>query len=537
MDDHLAAAGTPVALDARGLGTVFLLSGGVLRAGTPVGEGESYRVWSYAPDPAPRELCRAPARYPFAASRFLEVDGREFPAFGLPASERASSTHCFDDPSYAAVRAASPDVRRGRARDAGERRRRTRPCSPSSRGSGRRGGFTYDESPPRGSRAPPLVAFVTRTKAGYCQHFAGAMAAMLRMLGIPARVAVGFTSGDAGGRNVGRDRPRRPCLGGGVVRGHRLDPVRSDARSRHVRRRVLVRVGLRGTPSHALRRGELEPNRRHAARRVSPTSVTWADDVPLRAAQAPSLVGVGLVLGRAVGRAARSWQGTRAARSLPLARSAPARDARAGASSRTSFATRASRFRRTRRSPRCSGPCTTSSGSTAGRSPRGRAGPLRPADGGRAGRGRRRDGRCVASSAPRGGSSRSGRASAGSCPFARCARERVSETYDLFQLGRSHLRSGTACSGDGLAREGEARRADVAFDPRGARDRVLPHRALGGGRGRVSRPRRARSVRRVRALRARPRARQPGPAQGGDAAHQARPCAASADARDGDKLE
>ena len=57
-----------------------------------------------------------------------------------------------------------------------------------------RGGFRYDESPPR-AQGPPLVDFVTRTKAGYCQHYAGAMALMLRMLGIPARVAVGFTSG------------------------------------------------------------------------------------------------------------------------------------------------------------------------------------------------------------------------------------------------------------------------------------------------------------------------------------------------------
>jgi hypothetical protein len=57
-----------------------------------------------------------------------------------------------------------------------------------------RGGFRYDEQPPR-VEGPPLVEFVTRTKAGYCQHYAGAMAVMLRMLGIPARVAVGFTSG------------------------------------------------------------------------------------------------------------------------------------------------------------------------------------------------------------------------------------------------------------------------------------------------------------------------------------------------------
>ena len=36
---------------------------------------------------------------------------------------------------------------------------------------------------------------MTKTKSGYCQHFAGAMALMLRYLGIPARVAAGFTSG------------------------------------------------------------------------------------------------------------------------------------------------------------------------------------------------------------------------------------------------------------------------------------------------------------------------------------------------------
>jgi hypothetical protein len=42
---------------------------------------------------------------------------------------------------------------------------------------------------------PPLVDFVAHTQRGYCQHFAGAMTLMLRYLGIPSRVAVGFTSG------------------------------------------------------------------------------------------------------------------------------------------------------------------------------------------------------------------------------------------------------------------------------------------------------------------------------------------------------
>ena len=63
------------------------------------------------------------------------------------------------------------------------------------------GGFTYDEHPPTVPGVPPLVSFLN-TRRGYCQHFAGAMALMLRYLGIPARVAVGFTSGtyDKGAR-------------------------------------------------------------------------------------------------------------------------------------------------------------------------------------------------------------------------------------------------------------------------------------------------------------------------------------------------
>jgi hypothetical protein len=57
------------------------------------------------------------------------------------------------------------------------------------------GGFTYSEEPGATPGLPPLVGFVMDTKTGYCQHFAGAMALMARLLGIPARVAAGFVSG------------------------------------------------------------------------------------------------------------------------------------------------------------------------------------------------------------------------------------------------------------------------------------------------------------------------------------------------------
>ena len=41
----------------------------------------------------------------------------------------------------------------------------------------------------------PLASFLFTDKQGYCQQFSGAMAMLLRMGGIPARVAAGFTSG------------------------------------------------------------------------------------------------------------------------------------------------------------------------------------------------------------------------------------------------------------------------------------------------------------------------------------------------------
>ena len=59
-------------------------------------------------------------------------------------------------------------------------------------------GFTYTENPPL--RAAPLAAFLLRDHAGYCQQFSGAMALLLRMAGVPARVAAGFTSGSREGR-------------------------------------------------------------------------------------------------------------------------------------------------------------------------------------------------------------------------------------------------------------------------------------------------------------------------------------------------
>jgi transglutaminase-like putative cysteine protease len=57
-------------------------------------------------------------------------------------------------------------------------------------------GFTYDEDPAdvTPGRAT-LDAFLFDTRSGYCQHFSGAMALLLRMGGIPTRVVTGFSPG------------------------------------------------------------------------------------------------------------------------------------------------------------------------------------------------------------------------------------------------------------------------------------------------------------------------------------------------------
>ncbi len=58
--------------------------------------------------------------------------------------------------------------------------------------------FTYDLRPVMGSGSDAIVDFLNRRR-GYCEHFAATMAVMARSLGVPARVNVGYTSGETTG--------------------------------------------------------------------------------------------------------------------------------------------------------------------------------------------------------------------------------------------------------------------------------------------------------------------------------------------------
>jgi len=56
------------------------------------------------------------------------------------------------------------------------------------------GGFVYDLDVPAGHSDSAIDDFLTGRR-GYCEQFAGTYAAMARSIGLPARVAVGFTPG------------------------------------------------------------------------------------------------------------------------------------------------------------------------------------------------------------------------------------------------------------------------------------------------------------------------------------------------------
>lgn len=56
-------------------------------------------------------------------------------------------------------------------------------------------GFVYSTQTARPVTGDPLVDFLFHGRTGFCEQYSSAMAAMLRVLGIPARVAIGFTDG------------------------------------------------------------------------------------------------------------------------------------------------------------------------------------------------------------------------------------------------------------------------------------------------------------------------------------------------------
>jgi transglutaminase-like putative cysteine protease len=194
-DRHLFGASVPVRYDAGDLDVRYQQTGTAM-AEDYVPRGASYTAWSYVVRPSPQRLARSAPSYPNALSRYRVVEGRyatpPTPPFGTEGRREEMENLFAVNPGLAPYRPLYDEA----LRVAGN--------APSPYAAvvaletyfhdGNL--YTYDQDPfSRQGVLPPLVEFVTETHRGYCQHFASAMALMLRYLGIPARVAAGFTSG------------------------------------------------------------------------------------------------------------------------------------------------------------------------------------------------------------------------------------------------------------------------------------------------------------------------------------------------------
>ncbi|HEV3127724.1 MAG TPA: transglutaminase-like domain-containing protein [Solirubrobacteraceae bacterium] len=194
--------------DLVGAGTVFVLSHlpkpvvpgaspGTWTSTSALRPGDSYQAVVYSPHPNPAELAAAGTDYSGlpAGYRMLQLHPGSaevvFGAFGSgqePLEASGSQTVA----GQGAV-AASPYARVFSLAQHLAAQAQTPYEYVQNVLAYLRHGFTYNENPP--SRTYPLESFLFVDKKGYCQQFAGAMALLLRMGGVPARVAAGFTPG------------------------------------------------------------------------------------------------------------------------------------------------------------------------------------------------------------------------------------------------------------------------------------------------------------------------------------------------------
>ncbi len=172
-----------------------------------LGRGDSYTIRSYQPNPTAIVMTGAPEGYPDWVERYTELS---LPAAGAtvrtvvvpprgnhaPAAKRADVDAALTDSVYSRMYELAVGLTAGSS---------STYDAVAAIASHLRDGYRYNEDVPE--HAYPLESFLFEDRQGYCQQFSGAMALMLRMVGIPARVAAGFSPGTLN-RKTGEYRVR-----------------------------------------------------------------------------------------------------------------------------------------------------------------------------------------------------------------------------------------------------------------------------------------------------------------------------------------
>ncbi len=162
-DDTLFVAGTPEFVNV-GSGRLLQTAASTFRLASPGAGPVRYDVSSFLePGPAPLDARAAAELTAAERERCLRLPRLDARVAQLAAQDAAGAAGDLD-----------------RARDLEQHLR---------------GGYGYTLQPPASLARDPLADFLFERRAGHCEDFASAMAAMLRTQGIPARLVTGFESG------------------------------------------------------------------------------------------------------------------------------------------------------------------------------------------------------------------------------------------------------------------------------------------------------------------------------------------------------
>ena len=209
-------AGVACAIDSPRLGSLPLGDGTYASMSRELRRGDAYGALVYTPNPNGAERRAAPRTYPATMQRYTRIElpqslppdpdpaaavdslgyRVQFPMFGEPGRPMMQS---LADPGSDFVPAAlrlregryarTYALAQGLKRGADTQEEYVQAVMRYLRGDQ----FSYTESPQ--IAAENLDGFLFDAKSGYCQQFSGAMALLLRMGGVPARVSTGFTTG------------------------------------------------------------------------------------------------------------------------------------------------------------------------------------------------------------------------------------------------------------------------------------------------------------------------------------------------------
>ncbi|MGH2801314.1 MAG: transglutaminaseTgpA domain-containing protein, partial [Thermoleophilaceae bacterium] len=209
--DLIVGAGTTYEVD--GTRVRYSVDGTTRLLGDPLEEGDSYTVHAYAPDPSRDVMQRSTVDgYPNYYGRYTRIylpNPGESATEGVGLQGDAARSEAIDTREAVTVPLRGEALSDGGVADQRLRSSDYRDVYRLARD------WTADQETPYDAvkaietrlqetyryseRVPtrpiPLHGFLFDERRGYCQQFSGAMALMLRMIGVPARIAAGFSPG------------------------------------------------------------------------------------------------------------------------------------------------------------------------------------------------------------------------------------------------------------------------------------------------------------------------------------------------------